>query len=78
MKYQDDDIKEYDCTEIQRYKEKKKYVTKTEAAYMLEGKFDENIFLTPTKAYPNPIKRNYQQHQANYLILHCMEEIRVM
>ena len=45
------------------------FVTKTPSKNsMVHGKYDQNIFFIPTKASPNPVKRDYNRKNAAYLL----------
>ena len=76
VKFQDGDIEEYDHNEVKRYKKKvQKYSKPTESAFQT-GNYDQNIFFIPTKACPNPVKRDYQIQQSAYLIKHRLEQLK--
>lgn len=60
VKYTDGNISEYSHQEIISYKKKKQaYTKKRYSTYLLEKKYDRNIFFIPTKVSPNPIKNDY-------------------
>ena len=55
-------MEEYEPEEIRKYKKKHQDYQKTNGeAYKASGKYDENIFLIPTKTCPNPIKFDQQR-----------------
>lgn len=77
VKFQDGDIEEYDQSEMKKYKKKKQqYANPTEAGFLVNNKYDQNIFFIPTKACPNPVKRDYQIQASAYLINHCIRELQ--
>ena len=76
IKYRDGDIEEYDAVDMARFKKKKQqYTPPRHSAYMLADKYDHNIFFIPTKASPNPVKRDYKVKQASILLHHKLEEL---
>ena len=42
---------------------------------MLRDKYDHNIFFIPTKASPNPIKRDYKVKQTSILLQHKLNQL---
>ena len=66
IKYRDGDIEKYDAVHMARFKKKKqRYAPTKQSAFMLRDNYDHNIFFIPTKASPNPVKRDYKVKQAS-------------
>ena len=68
IKYQDGEGDEYDHNEIKKYKKPKQWYQHKQYACMLTFKTDNNIFFIPTKASPNPVKRDYKLRNATSLL----------
>ena len=62
---------------MKEYRKPKQHYHKTgpSKCYLLE-KYDKNIFFIPTKAAPNPIKQDYQQQRASFLLKHKIDELK--
>ena len=68
IKFVDGDIEEYDQQEMKKYKKKNQAYSQANSdkrqvfdAYLLNKKYDKNIFFIPTKACPNPVKLDYKR-----------------
>ena len=76
IKYCDGDIEEYDAVDMARFKKKNQsYAPTKHSAYMLSDSYDHNIFFIPTKASPNPVKRDYKVKQASILLKHKLDQL---
>ena len=53
-----------------------KAIASPASQYKRTGSYDNNIFFIPTKASPNPIKRDYLKKQASILLRHKLGELQ--
>ena len=78
IKFTDGDTEEFTHREVTKHKKKRQnYSTsksngQANATYRNTGKYDENFFFYPTKACPNPVKRDYLRTKARSLLHHAM------
>jgi hypothetical protein len=76
IKYRDGEIEEFDAINMARFRKvKQRYAPTKHSAFMLRDKYDHNIFFIPTKASPNPIKRDYKLKQTSILLQQKLNQL---